>query len=71
MRLQNPGRIKDHTWKVELQIRNKNKRHTLGKGWRQFVDDNRLKLGDICLFNLMKNTKKLTMDVHVIRKGSV
>ncbi|CAN6348276.1 unnamed protein product [Urochloa humidicola] len=69
MRLRRPGPSKDDTWEVVFQV--KNRRYTLGRGWRQFVDENKLKSGDICLFNLMENSKKLTMNVHIIRKRSV
>nr|XP_034588145.1 B3 domain-containing protein LOC_Os12g40080-like [Setaria viridis]TKW29336.1 hypothetical protein SEVIR_3G388900v2 [Setaria viridis] len=69
MRLRRPGPSKDDTWEAVFRV--KNRRYTLGRGWRHFVDDNKLKPGDICLFSLMKNTKKLTMDVHIIRKRSM
>jgi hypothetical protein len=36
------------------------------KGWKQFARDNKLRLGDLCLFELLENTK-YTMNVHVIR----
>ncbi|GJM95292.1 hypothetical protein PR202_ga12008 [Eleusine coracana subsp. coracana] len=64
MRLRRPS--KDNTWKGELRYYDR--RPTLGRCWRQFVADNKLKLGDICLFQLMKDMKKLTMYVHIIRK---
>jgi hypothetical protein len=56
---------KTHTWEAEIKI--SNNRYMLGPGWSQFVNDNELKLGDICLFQLMEN-KKLTMTVHIIRE---
>ncbi|KAF8733313.1 hypothetical protein HU200_014917 [Digitaria exilis] len=33
-----------------------------------FVQDNRLRQGDICVFELMKGARRVTMTVHVIRK---
>ncbi|KAL6637455.1 hypothetical protein ACP70R_025027 [Stipagrostis hirtigluma subsp. patula] len=36
------------------------------KGWKGFARDNKLQLGDICLFELLK-TKKYTMNVLIIR----
>ncbi|KAJ1266100.1 hypothetical protein BS78_08G125500 [Paspalum vaginatum] len=70
--LRRPGHIKDHTWEAELPVnKTRRQRRYLGRGWRQFVGDNKLKVGDICLFHLVKNTKKLTMNVHIIRKRSV
>ncbi|KAJ1266104.1 hypothetical protein BS78_08G125700 [Paspalum vaginatum] len=72
IRLRRPCPIKDDTWEAELLVMETRKqRHSIGRGWRQFVGDNKLKVGDICLFHLVKNTKKLTMNVHIIRKGSV
>ncbi|GJN35346.1 hypothetical protein PR202_gb24104 [Eleusine coracana subsp. coracana] len=64
IRLRRPN--KDNTWKGELRYYDR--RPTLGRCWRQFVADNKLKLGDICLFQLMKDMKNLTMSVHIIRK---
>ena len=37
----------------------------LGSGWRQFVEENNLKMGDICLFELLSNQKR-TMEVYII-----
>ncbi|CAL4905494.1 unnamed protein product [Urochloa decumbens] len=34
----------------------------------RFVHDNKLREGDICVFELMKGAKRVTMAVHVIRK---
>jgi hypothetical protein len=62
-------RRKDHTWEPDFQVRN-GRQQIYGEGWRKFVTDNKLKPDHICLFNL-KNTKTLTMDVHIIRKRSV
>ncbi|KAL6847025.1 hypothetical protein ACP4OV_022878 [Aristida adscensionis] len=65
MRLRHPG--KDDTREAELHV--KKGRYTLVRGWNQFVDDNKLDLGDICLFQKMENEEKLTMTVHIIRKS--
>jgi hypothetical protein len=54
---------KTNTWEAEIAITNNRPR--LGRGWRQFAKDNELKLGDICLFQLMEN-KELAMTVHII-----
>jgi hypothetical protein len=37
-------------------------------GWRDFVQDNRLEVEDICLFQQMDD-KRLTMTVDIIRHG--
>ena len=36
------------------------------QGWKQFVRDNKLQMGDLCLFELLENMKR-TMKVYVIR----
>ncbi|KAJ1266102.1 hypothetical protein BS78_08G125600 [Paspalum vaginatum] len=53
-----------HTWEVEILLTGK-RRYRLGKGWRQFFKDNKLKVGDICLFELMESKRNLTMTVHI------
>jgi hypothetical protein len=37
-------------------------------GWAAFASDNRLWLGDICLFELVSVMTRLKMKVHIIRK---
>ncbi|KAG2547402.1 putative B3 domain-containing protein Os03g0621600 [Panicum virgatum] len=39
----------------------------LCKGWKRFARDNNLRVGDLCLFELLE-TKKYTMTVHVVRE---
>ncbi|KAB8118042.1 hypothetical protein EE612_060654, partial [Oryza sativa] len=55
--------------KAALHIDTSTNLHKLLKGWGKFVNDNKLEIHDICLFQLMKNKKKLTMTIHIIRKG--
>ncbi|CAD6213655.1 unnamed protein product [Miscanthus lutarioriparius] len=53
---------KSSAWKVKMHAQR------FSKGWRGFVRDNRLKLDDICLFQLTKDDiKMLTMTVYIIR----
>uniref|UniRef100_A0A0E0KGD0 TF-B3 domain-containing protein n=1 Tax=Oryza punctata TaxID=4537 RepID=A0A0E0KGD0_ORYPU len=53
-------------WQINLVVHRytKGKRWFLTTGWRKFAHDNRLRVGDFCLFELKK--KKLTMEVHII-----
>ncbi|KAJ4788114.1 B3 domain-containing protein [Rhynchospora pubera] len=44
---------------------NSRPRSICGCGWRDFVLQNKLKKGDLCLFELMNSEPKLTMTVHV------
>ncbi|XBI84862.1 hypothetical protein VPH35_093084 [Triticum aestivum] len=50
--------------KWEVQFRENSCGKRLGSGWKQFVKDNKLKTGDICLFELLSNER--TMKVHII-----
>ncbi|XP_044983531.1 B3 domain-containing protein Os03g0619600-like [Hordeum vulgare subsp. vulgare] len=60
--LQCMGRI----WNTEMVVHRNGKRCFLSGGWSKFVHDNDLQIGDICLFELKKNKRKLTMKVHII-----
>lgn len=52
-------------WKTKMVITNGCRRFLRG-GWPEFVCDNSLRTGDICLFELKKNERELTMEVHII-----
>uniref|UniRef100_A0A0D9Y108 TF-B3 domain-containing protein n=1 Tax=Leersia perrieri TaxID=77586 RepID=A0A0D9Y108_9ORYZ len=57
-----------YKWKAAFQLNRNTNLRMLTKGWGKFVNDNKLDVHDICLFQLMTNKKKLTMTVHIIRK---
>jgi hypothetical protein len=40
-------------------------------GWRRFVKANNIEVGDICLFELLKDGETCTMNVHIIRSYEV
>uniref|UniRef100_K4ALK6 TF-B3 domain-containing protein n=1 Tax=Setaria italica TaxID=4555 RepID=K4ALK6_SETIT len=40
-------------------------------GWRRFVKANGIEVGDICLFELLKDGETCTMNVHIIRSYEV
>jgi hypothetical protein len=40
----------------------------IASGWAKFVSDNHLLLGDIFLFELVETTRRLRMNMHLIRK---
>lgn len=52
----------DQSWEVKY-VR-KVKTHMLSLGWGAFVDDNKLKIGDICIFELLAEKE---IRVHVFR----
>uniref|UniRef100_A0ACD5ZYA9 Uncharacterized protein n=1 Tax=Avena sativa TaxID=4498 RepID=A0ACD5ZYA9_AVESA len=63
--LQHKGKI----WHTKLRIwsHRTRRRRVLDGGWRKFVRDNHLQVGDTCLFELKNNNQnKLTMMVHII-----
>ncbi|KAF7025761.1 hypothetical protein CFC21_037918 [Triticum aestivum] len=55
-------------WEVRCRVKN-NKTKRLMRGWKHFARDNSLRLGDACLFELLRNKKKYVMNVHIIRKS--
>ncbi|RLN28713.1 B3 domain-containing protein [Panicum miliaceum] len=71
VRLRRPG--VSCSWEVELQVRNEGKMHQLCRGWKQFVDDNALRQGDLCLFQPLgggggEDDGELAMNVHILRE---
>ncbi|KAA8528580.1 hypothetical protein F0562_035935 [Nyssa sinensis] len=60
-------------WSAELKSRNTNSlscniRTFIANGWYEFYDSNKLKKGDVCLFELNHSTRRsktVVMDVHI------
>ena len=52
------------SWEVHFGGRPTEKR--IISGWRKFVKDNDVGMGDICIFELLKKCKTCTMEVHII-----
>ncbi|PUZ67690.1 hypothetical protein GQ55_3G455200 [Panicum hallii var. hallii] len=70
VRLRRPG--VSCSWEAELQVRNECKVHQLCRGWKQFVDDNALRQGELCLFQPLgsgggEDDGELAMNVHILR----
>ena len=55
-------------WEVRCRVK-KSKAKRLLRGRKHFARDNNLQLGDVCLFELLRNKKKYVMNVHIIRKS--
>ncbi|KAM0884033.1 hypothetical protein ACQ4PT_031267 [Festuca glaucescens] len=56
------------SWETKM-VTNRNRdgrRWFLSGGWSKFARGNRLRIGDICLFERKKNRRELTMKVHII-----
>ncbi|XP_026416337.1 B3 domain-containing transcription factor VRN1-like [Papaver somniferum] len=56
----------DKTWEVNYVSGTPTERR-ISLGWREFVADNDLKEGDVCIFELVDFGKKLKMNVHIFR----
>ncbi|KAI3861328.1 hypothetical protein MKW92_022502, partial [Papaver armeniacum] len=56
----------DKTWEVNYVSGTPSERR-ISLGWREFVADNDLKEGDVCIFELVDFGKKLKMNVHIFR----
>uniref|UniRef100_A0A0E0LTT0 TF-B3 domain-containing protein n=1 Tax=Oryza punctata TaxID=4537 RepID=A0A0E0LTT0_ORYPU len=54
-----------NTWETKMIVSGNLTRWFLTGGWTKFACDNRLRAGDICLFEL-KEERRLTMAVHII-----
>ncbi|KAF7803593.1 B3 domain-containing transcription factor VRN1-like isoform X2 [Senna tora] len=67
--------VEDGVWSVRYMSRRAGKQYVLELhyGWKKFVEDNDLKVGDVCLFELIQRTKPTTLQVTIFRasKGSV
>uniref|UniRef100_J3LQV5 TF-B3 domain-containing protein n=1 Tax=Oryza brachyantha TaxID=4533 RepID=J3LQV5_ORYBR len=59
-------------WPAAMEAKSASGRRFLVGGWHRFARDNRLRVGDVCLFELRRKQQqgKLTMAVHVIFAAS-
>jgi len=66
LRLSN-GRV----WPARYQIRKGNRKEDkfemYSSGWKTFAEDNNLKVGDVCTFELFSTSTILTFIVHIFR----
>ncbi|CAL4917946.1 unnamed protein product [Urochloa decumbens] len=68
--LQRPG--KNKKWRPKFYIRKDRATHMFIGPWSDFVHDNHLREGDICIFQPVNNAgTKFTITVHVIRESKV
>ncbi|XP_058730598.1 B3 domain-containing protein Os04g0386900-like [Vicia villosa] len=57
------------SWDMTYNGQNKFKQFDT-TGWRNFVKDNNLKIGDACVFELMENSEeKIVFEVQILRGG--
>uniref|UniRef100_A0ACD5X4V1 Uncharacterized protein n=1 Tax=Avena sativa TaxID=4498 RepID=A0ACD5X4V1_AVESA len=56
-------------WEVHFGGRPTEKR--IIAGWRKFVKDNDVEMGDICIFELLKKCKTCTMEVQIINAKDI
>ncbi|XP_044973296.1 putative B3 domain-containing protein Os03g0621600 [Hordeum vulgare subsp. vulgare] len=55
-------------WEVRCRVK-KTKTKRFLRGWKRFACGNNLKLGDVCLFELLRNKRKYAMNVYIVRKS--
>lgn len=60
-------RIGAKTWPVKCSVNSK--RLSLSWGWKEFAKDNALAVGDVCVFELVKPSRKL-IDIVIYRAAS-
>ncbi|KAM7269904.1 hypothetical protein ACFE04_029118 [Oxalis oulophora] len=63
-------RISDsETWPVKYscEASRENPRAKFYNGWSTFANDNNLKVGNVCVFTLIQNTKKITFSTRISR----
>lgn len=59
---------RDETWKVRFCGNQESlSDRRFESGWQKFVEDNNLKMGDICLFERLSN-QRCTLKVHIIHE---
>jgi hypothetical protein len=46
----------ERTWRVKFKLNTSNGQISFNDGWKNFVMDNNLKPGDVCVFELTKST---------------
>ncbi|XP_026428234.1 B3 domain-containing transcription factor VRN1-like [Papaver somniferum] len=56
----------ERTWDVGYVSQTPMERR-ISQGWREFVADNDLKEGDVCVFELVDNRENFEMNVHIFR----
>ncbi|XP_027335228.1 B3 domain-containing transcription factor VRN1-like [Abrus precatorius] len=59
--------LNGRVWPVKYQKRKAQTRFHFSRGWKTFVKDNNLQVGDVCTFELLPRTK-LTFQVHIFRE---
>ncbi|KAK2454731.1 B3 domain-containing transcription factor VRN1 [Trifolium repens] len=55
-------------WPVKLLCYSNMKSGQFSRGWNQFWEENKLKGGDVCVFELIK-TKDAVLHVHIFRSN--
>ncbi|XP_061360379.1 B3 domain-containing protein Os04g0386900-like isoform X2 [Gastrolobium bilobum] len=56
------------SWDMMYNGQNTPPKRFTSDGWRNFADDNCLKVGDACIFELMENSKeKIIFEVQILR----
>ena len=48
-------KVGDQSWEVWFSIPRTGRRGTFSNGWSTFANENNLKMGDVCVFELIKS----------------
>jgi hypothetical protein len=56
------------SWSVKVTSYGSTKCCKFGKGWRQFMQECKIEIGDTCLFKLI-DEKKLVFEVSIVGKN--
>ncbi|KAM7251443.1 hypothetical protein ACFE04_023326 [Oxalis oulophora] len=55
------------TWSLKYKVYTEQRRCQISNGWRRFVNDNKLQLNDLCVFELI-NKDPLTLKISIFRE---
>jgi hypothetical protein len=43
-------------WEVRVSMHKKSSHHVTGLGWKRFSQENEIKVGNVCTFNIVKDS---------------
>lgn len=58
--------VGDRSWPALLNVSGLYGKAKISSGWHEFVKENHLRLGDVCIFELME-VNDLVLKVHIFR----
>ncbi|XVF41598.1 hypothetical protein PTKIN_Ptkin01aG0292100 [Pterospermum kingtungense] len=62
-------KVKEKSWPIRLRLSNRfEKAAKFGAGWRAFAAENKLQVGNVCVFEMIKR-KNIVLEVSIFRDG--